>query len=48
MGGGVKIDGSGSGEGQVVGCCGHGDELPLSIQCWEFGDLLINHQLIIK
>ena len=33
---GHELDRSGSGQGQVAGCCESGNEPSVSIKCWEF------------
>jgi hypothetical protein len=38
LGGGHRLDQSGSGQGQVVGSCECGDEPSGSIKCGEFGE----------
>ena len=35
---GWRLDGVGSGQGQMAGTCEYGDELLGSIKCWEFLD----------
>jgi hypothetical protein len=35
-----ELDRAGSGQGQVAGTCGFGNELPGSIKCGDFLDLL--------
>jgi hypothetical protein len=34
------LDSSGSGKGEVAGCCVRGNELSGAIKCWEFLDKL--------
>jgi hypothetical protein len=40
------IDISGSGYGEIIGCCEHGNELPVSIEHGKFLDYLRNCQFL--
>ena len=48
MGGWCGLDGSGTGQGQVVGCCEHVHEPSGFTKCWEFLDQLRNCWLLKK